>query len=290
MPPFGRCLFFSVDYETLPAYPITSLSLGSKGNESLMNDSNTFASSMTGAAVHVVGGFVGLAGAIGGLSAIAYYFGWREQTAYYTALGCPWFVSMLSTSDFIQVSAPTLFSICVGAFLMFERLLMGSTTPRSLSRVAKWAGTIGFFGVTTLDFEIQKYVGTTAAHIIAITSLILLLCAAAWLIGDLISRLAQTELRWEAQHIWIVYLLIFYGLWTLPDSQGRMRANDDSDLRGTRLAQISIPQQISTETWRVVSAVDKQLLVMSLSMDGMNRHFRMIEAKDAASISDNRTP
>ena len=243
---------------------------------------------MTGAVAHLIAGFVGLAGALGGLSAVAYYVGWREETAYYRRLGCSWFVSMLSASNFIQVSVPLLLSICTGVLLTLERISGGRSSQKE-PHVMNWIGTAALVGTLILEFDVQKYIGTRATYIVGIVSIVGLGVAAGWLVVDLINRLAQSELKWQAQHLWIVYLLTFYVLWTLPDSIGRLRADGDSDPSRTSLAQISIPQQASNEKWRIVSAVDKEFLVMSTSTDGKTLDFRLIEAKDATSILDNRT-
>jgi hypothetical protein len=53
------------------------------------------------------------------LSALGYFIGWREASAYYAALGPPWAVSMLPPFALLQLSAPIILAILMGGFFAF---------------------------------------------------------------------------------------------------------------------------------------------------------------------------
>ena len=68
------------------------------------------------------------------LSALGYYIGWREASAYYAALGAPWAVSMLPSVALLQLSADIALFIGLSAFFGFNNLATGHVTAKRLSR------------------------------------------------------------------------------------------------------------------------------------------------------------
>ena len=91
----------------------------------------------------VFGIILQLTGTIAGISAVAYFVGWRQNRAYYSELGCTWFMSLLPASDTIQTAIPVFWILAVTSFLQFELFLKGKATPKYFARFALVCSLLG---------------------------------------------------------------------------------------------------------------------------------------------------
>ena len=232
------------------------------------------------AAATLLGGLARLAGVIAGLSAVAYYIGWREERAYYENLGCQWFLQLVPTTSLVQVAIPAIFSTAIFAFLAFESLVQGRATSRGLSRWFNWLALIGLIAPL---LPLERVLGAKLMGLISVAAAALLSAAAGVLIGLLVARLAESQQQWKAEHLNLLYLLVFLGLWTIPENHGSERATQDGDPVTSRLSVASVRDDPGDE-WRLVAALEKQLLLVQLTPRSQDRRFRLVDSADVLGI------
>jgi hypothetical protein len=78
------------------------------------------------------------------LSALGYYIGWREASAYYGALGAPWAVSMLPSFTLLELSSDIALFIGISAYVGFNNLATGHVSAKGLGRWASISLIVAF--------------------------------------------------------------------------------------------------------------------------------------------------
>ena len=78
-------------------------------NQSKVEDKESDNARIIKAVSYVYGFLPQVAGSIVGLSAMAYFIGWRMLSAYYESLGAPWVKSLIPSTQIIQASVNIIF-------------------------------------------------------------------------------------------------------------------------------------------------------------------------------------
>lgn len=217
------------------------------------------------------------------VSAVAYFAGLREATAYFSYLGASWAVSLLSSTDIVQRSIPLIYPIAVTIFLVVVGLLDTSATSSGLRRLSL---AIGIACVIALFVPLisEPWISPLAAHVSSYIAGVLWAVLAGLGVGQLIARRKEGDTHWQAYHLWMVYLVILYGLWMAPDQMGRSRAELDAHARESLLPRVTSSQLPDTEIWRLVGPLGNQMLVMRPSDEPKHRVFRIVENSDLSEI------
>ncbi|MGA7823267.1 MAG: hypothetical protein WCA14_03685 [Steroidobacteraceae bacterium] len=180
----------------------------------------------------------------------------------------------------MQIAIPAMFNIAVVAYLVFELLVGGRTTWRSLNRWAMALALIGFLAALPL---LALLIGAGPARFLADLGALFLGSAAGVLVGVLVARLAESQHEWRAEHLSVLYLIVLLGLWTVPDEDGSRRAEQDGDPVASQLSVATVRDDPGAE-WRVVAALDKQFLIVLLTPHSDDRRFRLIDSADVLGI------
>lgn len=224
-----------------------------------------------------------IAGAVVGLSALAYLAGWREASAYYSKLGAPWVLSILSTAQIMQQSIELISVVAIFSFLSVLKLLNKASSADSFRH---WS--IYMMGGATLLYggglALKQWLGPGAAYVCSILAGIMWAISAGLTVGELIGRLTETNLRWESRHLWLVYFAVWCGLFVAPDYMGRAQAEIDSNPKLSKLPVVNSSVLPSAGQWRLVSTFSGQALLSQLAEKKEDRRFRIIAITDISEI------
>jgi hypothetical protein len=219
--------------------------------------------------------------AIVSISALGYFAGWKEATAYYSALGAPWAISMLAPQSLLQLSATTIIAVVLSAFLSLQILI---DSKASLRRIDWFCGLVLLLSAICI-LGAQGQLGNISSNgAYALASVGATLCAVA--AGVTLTQLHFTLQRQpegtklQSGHLWLVYWFVLPALFIAPDRLGNARARLDSDVALSRLPNVTLPQNVSQHRdWRFIHlSGDKALL---LRWDAATkRSSKIVDAKD----------
>jgi hypothetical protein len=235
------------------------------------------------AGLQVIGLLPQIAGLIVGLSAIAYLTGWRDQSAYFTALGVPWALSLLSPTRIMQASTDLVTLLALISFIGFLMVAEGKVSASTLKKAALCTAIIAVIAVLA-TVGLKRWGTSAAVYISASIASLMWAAFAGIMVSRLIASLVDEELRWDIHHLWSMYAIIFYGIWMSPSQSGAARAERDLDLDSTKLATVLTTQAPNGPRWQLVTSFDSQVLVMQQGNIQGDRRFRLVSNADVIAI------
>jgi hypothetical protein len=231
----------------------------------------------------IFGVILQLTGTLAGISAVAYYIGWRENSSYYSELGCAWYMPVLAASDIIQTAIPALLSVAVTSFVQFEIFVKGKATPKYLNRAALVNSSLAL-GLDLLLLTFPGRFTAVATHVMGFLVGGFFAFAAGFWIAELIARFVESERNWRQEHWSLLYVILMLGAWLIPDYMGRARADADSDPGYTTLAEVTLVDSKPGQRWRVIHSSDGHLLLGAFALKSADRRFRLVESKEVKEI------
>jgi hypothetical protein len=218
------------------------------------------------------------------LSALGYYIGWCEASAYYDKLGAPWAISMLPPFALLQLSSTIAVVIGINGFLGFNSLAAGHATPQGLRRLSLIIVSVGA-GLYVLATALSKWLSAWQAYAAAFM-VALAYAAAAGLIGaELLGHLKLSKWQMNPTYLFLIYWVFYFGLSKAPDDLGRARAAYHLDPAANSLPSVELPGAPANLKWRLVHIADGRALLISPAKERDNCTFRVIDAKDLPSIA-----
>ena len=215
------------------------------------------------------------------LSAFAYLMGWRVATAYYTELGAPWVVAMLSPLQLLQSSGWIAPAVC---FFAVTGLQFFSTTRKSegdLWRINMWVlgiaglnGLLTIFAFTPITSKVQFYVHFLNALIFAV-------CAGI-AVAETVYRIVSLR-KWTWSMTFTSYLVIVWSAWVAPVSLGTDRARTDLST-ASKLPRVSLNQQADAEIYALVEVIGDSALLLNRVANSRIHTFRLIKISDIRTI------
>jgi hypothetical protein len=224
-----------------------------------------------------------LTGAIAGISAVAYFIGFRENQAYFRELGCTWYISLLAASDVIQTAIPALWGLALTGFIQFDLFLRGKASAKYFAKTAFVCSVLGT-GLSILPDLLSHYLQPLAIHVIAVVANSFILWAAGTFVAEFLARFVESGRSWRAEHLTLVYLIVMFAAWYAPDQSGRARADADSDPTYTKLPEVKLTEVKTGERWYLVHVIENRFLVGTFGAKPADRHFRVVEAKDIRDV------
>ena len=232
---------------------------------------------------HVVGLLPQLAGIVAGVSALSLFAGWREISAYYSALGAPWVSEMLNPSRFVERSGSLMGTIGLFTLLSVYWLSAESITEKGLRRasiVALLLAALFYFAGVAPAYWFEK----STIYLFAILAAQLTAVSAGLTIGELIAGLAVRDLKWQGYHVWLLYCVVLFGLLQAPDRLGRAKAELDGAPDSTTLPIVSTTVVVPGRVWRLVTTIDGSFLAVALGAKREEHVFRIFAASEIANI------
>lgn len=219
------------------------------------------------------------AGIIAGLTALAYFVGWRELFSYYDALGAPWAVSLLPSAVIMQTSFNMISALALSCFFSFYMYSNGLVGLKGLSRLILFSVVIAIPAVLASSFG-DKWISTNMTHTFAKVVAILWAVHAGISLTVLIANLAEKGLKWETQHLYLAYIVFFIGCWAAPESLGTARSKVDLDQDASTLPTVFTADFPNGPRWQLVSAIDGHVLLMQQATESWPRRFRLAKNED----------
>lgn len=224
-----------------------------------------------------------LGGLIAGVTAIGYFAGSRQTSAYYRELGAPWASELLTPFQIAQASLGVLGPLLVGALLSLYLLVESATSQRGLRR---WS--ISSFILSMLLYTAallsEDHLSSYVCHFLIMGAALIMSFSIGFTIGELIAVLALNELKWDGYGIYLLLIIIIYGLSWAPrnwgESLGRMRVE-----RIGSLPQAFLDSSSNAQKWRLLSPVGDKFLLISSEGDNTNRLFRLVSTDSVQAIA-----
>ena len=229
-----------------------------------------------------------IAGLVVGATAIAYYVGWNQASSYYTTLGAPWAVELLSTSQILHKSiwVSSIFAIIL--FVSIWQLVEGDASRKGFKR---WSIGLFFLGAIAYSSNLfgQNYIPNEKIVFLSTAASILWIASSALAISELIASFSEGDGRWRRPHIIILYVVLIYGLQQAPKIMGETLAKNDLDLIRSKLPVVKSPaltnSNSAVDPWRLVSAVGGNFLLLQIPAAKGTPSFRVVDASSLENVA-----
>lgn len=233
------------------------------------------------AANALLASIVKIAGSVAGLTVVVLLVGWRYTEQYYATLGAPWFAQTLPVVRLGHGGASLLaLTIYIAALAIY----LVADGPFNARRLQIGSVVISIVGFVCLGIAATR-TPDVAAGVLAGVGMIMVNVSTGLAIAELVSRLADSQLRWSAGMLYTMVTVFYFGLYLAPGLAATVSAS-------THLASISKAYPKATlvgetavgRTWYMVSMVDAGYLLISPSGDGQNTAFRVVPFTEVAAL------
>ncbi|MCG2576352.1 hypothetical protein LZ012_05020 [Dechloromonas sp. XY25] len=197
-----------------------------------------------------------------GISFLAYFAGWRDANAYFTALGAPWVVSLLPASRLLYLSGEFVAGILVCAFLAMNSVVSGEIGLKGLRRWSWIAFALAMLSGINAHLLPPTLVSPKVAWGLSNFAGLCIAVASGATLGEVVIRLKDNELRWTASHAYSIYLAVFIGLYWMPSQIGTARAKYHLASLEATLPAVRLTTPATNENWRLVEAIGESVLIM----------------------------
>ena len=245
---------------------------------------NTTAESRALASAATVGRAVLSAGSgLLGLAAFGYVIGWRENSAYYSALGAGWFTSALGPAKHLQVSSWIVVSTLFWACYAVYGLARSTASYRGLRRAALATLLLAMLPYT-LDPFFSDLVSPLAQSALLGFGAFLLSVSNGFTVGEVIDRFRENKDQWNS---YTLYLLAFIAVMTFsfaPDRMAGARARGQLDPLTSRFPRVILESGEFKDSWRLVEVAEGKALLILLRPDAPPR-FRVVDITSVQGVS-----
>jgi hypothetical protein len=224
-----------------------------------------------------------IASAVVGFSAMAYLAGWREASAYFDALGAPWVLSVLSSAQIMQESMGLVSIVAITGFFTLLLLLEDSSSTHSLRGWSKNM-LIGATFSTLVGAILKVWLGLLITYVFSYIAAILWAISAGFTVGELIGTFTETKQQWSRRHLYLLFLVVGFGLFLAPTYRGQARAGIDSNPNLSKLPIVSLSASPNTGRWRLVRPFSGQVLLFQLAEKREERKFRIVASTEINEI------
>jgi hypothetical protein len=193
------------------------------------------------------------------LSALGYFIGWREATAYFSALGAPWAAPMLPPLRLLQMSSPIVLPMALSVILSIEWLAKGETA-RQLNQYVGFTAAVAI-ALFAIEFLPEKWASPVAGYWCALAGAVFYAFTAGLMIGELIARLSEDRLQWSGHHVVLLQSFVLIGFFLAPSAVGDSRGTIDRDLGN--LSRVRLEDNEPARDWRLVEVIGDSALLMS---------------------------
>lgn len=221
-----------------------------------------------------------------GLTAIAYFAGWRNVSSYYDTLGAPWVLPSLSSLTFLSISAGLIVTILITTFLV----VLIAEDHKVSSILLAWIA-VGLVVGATAAARIPNYLPTgwlseqTKWVFIQWGSGFMAASAGVTLV-QLSVRLSDSKHKWSSGTAYLLYSALLVGLYGVPSQVGRARAEHDLNVKLTSFPLVEIVNTTAAigSEWRLVELIGSNALLVKLSNMPGAHAFRLVPVQELTNI------
>ncbi|HJU72089.1 MAG TPA: hypothetical protein VJ603_09590 [Paucimonas sp.] len=224
------------------------------------------------------------AGVAVSLSAVTYYAGWRDASAYFIELGAPWAVSMLPATSFLYLSAELVTVVLLVAFFSVHAVATDMTGLKGVTRAS-----IGVFVLSIIMAAIARWfpsawLSTKSVWHLTTAVGFLFAVGGGMILGEAAVHLSESEMRWSPRHAYLIYTAIFVGIYVAPSQVGTARARFHLDAVADALPSVKLANALPNQSWFMVSVMNDRALAMERSSKARPPQFRVVSVSEVASI------
>jgi hypothetical protein len=224
------------------------------------------------------------AGIFFALTGLGYFAGWREATAYYTAIGAPWIVSSLPAFSFLVLSAEMMVSIGLLAFLVLHHISRWKSSTKYVTWGSASLLIVGSAFTLAPIILPSSWFSPSLVWTFEQTHARLMFGGTGLMLGEAILQFRKNNLQWSPAIAYTIYLFSFYGLYVTPADIGAARARFHLNAGADTLPVVAAEILGNTnERWHLVTLIGQSALLVEMSMNN-SPSFRLIESKDIRSI------
>ncbi|MFO1328096.1 MAG: hypothetical protein U1F56_12120 [Rubrivivax sp.] len=223
------------------------------------------------------------------LSALGYFIGWRESSAFYESAGAPWAAMSVPPAALLQQSSSTVLAIAFGAFFSLVLLIDNKVQARKLT----WFCALLLLASSLCLLASQGSLGKLEPkHAYTFASIGSTLCAVAAgiTLTELYEGTRSGQTKMSSGYLWLVYWFALPGLFWAPDRLGQARSLRDMDVSASTLPSVSLDQPPVPGDWRLVHLYQDQALIVKLDSKRQDREFKVLGSKDIRLISSVPAP
>lgn len=216
------------------------------------------------------------------LSGIAYLIGWVQLNAYFSRIGAPWAISMLSVGDVIKASASQLAVMLASAAISILFVMDKELTAHGARRIA--------LGLMIISVSLSgaaalfPWSSVKLPSILLLISNLILSCFLGVLIAEMVARFSDRKIRWNDALTWLVIVLFQYALWITPRQVGDTQATMDASPSESTLSPVLLMEEDDAGYWRLLARLEGKLVLVHLSENRDDRIFRIVEDERVAHI------
>jgi hypothetical protein len=200
-----------------------------------------------------------LGGSVAGLLALSYVIGALYCRAYFSALGAPWVIDLLSYSQITRSGALVAAPVGIMALASIVDMARTGEHPRGHQKLALWTTIIGIVPLAVGSLP-KSVVPPEVAGLCILAAGVLLAIAAGFTVAELIGNFWHSNYKWTAHHLQLVFSLQSVLLLSVPYFCGS--ALGGIAALGTTLPRVEAPLLGSESEWRLIRSLDAGFLIM----------------------------
>ena len=224
------------------------------------------------------------AGALVGLSALAYFVGYEIESNYLSQVGARWALGMFSTSELVQKGLVIIIPAGLTLFLSIVQLFETDGAARKLGKIDITLNIIsvmlliGAF-VSSKYFENPKF-----DYTLSLLAGMLFAAAAGFTLGELIGRLDESKRIWDDYHFYLIFCFYFSAGIMAPHLMGKSSAKLDIDPSTTALPLVAVDGEEAGK-WRLMRIIGDKYFLVVMVENPSSRKFRLVPISSSLAIT-----
>lgn len=223
-------------------------------------------------------------GALVGLSALAYFVGYKIQNAYLSQAGANWAINLFSASELVREGQGVILIIGITLFISVVYLFGKEGTAEKLRRIDIVLSGISIALLVTAYITSTYWGNHKTDYSLSILAGIFMAAAAGFTIGELIARLDESESKWNRYHLTLLMFFYVSAIAMAPYFMGSNKAKLDLEPTLSSLPIVKIAGEDSGK-WHLVRAIGDNYLLVALTEASAQREFRLIPISSDVVVS-----
>ena len=228
-----------------------------------------------------------VAGVLVGLSALAYYVGYRIESNYLSEAGASWVLGLLSTSELVREGQVVILAVGVTLFISVINLFEKDGSAEKLRHNDVVLSVISMALLAAAYFSSMYWGNHKLESMLSILAGTLMAAAAGFTIGELIGRLDESGRSWSGYHLYLLWFFYFSAIAMAPYFIGTNRAKLDLEPKVSSLPVATISGE-GVGKWHLMRTIGDNYLLVTLVEKPASREFRLVPISPIVVIASNK--